>query len=486
VSLRGQFATNLFWAAAGSWSREAINFGIFLALARLLGPRSYGIMGMVGIATAIANGLLIDGMTNILVREKKLERGHIDAVFWIQLTIAVAISLLMVACSGILGRLYGEPLVGQILPVMGALPVLYALSGVPSALLQRDLRFRPLTVRSFVAAVVGGVVGISLAIYGAGVWSLVAMAIAQWSTTCLILWTAADWRPGFSATRRQVVDVLRFGVHAVGVKLLVILDQQMPRFIIGATLGATSLGYFTIAWRIIEVLSLLTITPIGSVMVPTLAAVKDDRLRLMDGVGSVMELTAAISLPSYAGLLAVAPVLLLVLTGRAWNGAIEILQLFCAFGITWALLSTVDATMLIMGRMWWRTKFNVFSLALLAVMLSFTYRYGLTAIAATLVVREAVVCAVSLSALFREGLIDGMKLLRRAAPLVAATAIMLGAVLGGERMMESVLRAPIVLALSIAAGAMVFAIAMLTFSRDFPLQVREVVFAFRGRHRTRS
>lgn len=486
MSLKRRFATSLAWAAIGSWSREIINFCVFLALARLLGPRAYGVMGMVGVALSVASAALVDGIANFIVREPDLEPPHINAVFWIQLAIAGVIAAAMVAIGGVLASLYDEPQITWIMPVMAAQPFLFALSSVPAAVLQREMRFRPLTVRSAAAAAVGGIVGIGTAASGGGVWSLVFMALAQWAVTCIVVWGATNWRPGFRMERRHFADVARFGVNAVGVKLLFTVDQQLPRFVIAASLGAVSLGYFTIAWRIIEVIGLLVLVPISQVALPIFATMQGDRQRLGAGVSSIFELTAAIALPAYLGLLAVTPTLLPVLSGAGWDGAIVVLQLFSLFGICWALFYTCDPAMLVIGQMRWRTKFTVLCIALMAVGLAVSYRYGLYAIAAAMVVREVVASVIFVDALRRQSLVDPLDLLRRIAPFCAAATLMLIAVLGWKNMLGASLDGPLLLASSVATGAIVYGASVLLLARSSATQLLELGLSLRQRRRVAS
>lgn len=474
MSLSRQFAKNLAWATAGNWAREIINIAVFLALARLLGPHSYGVMGMVGISAAIGDALLIDGLSNFIARSKEFDHRHANAVFWIQASIGVLLALATLGVSPVLAALYHEPEVAQVMPVMAILPILYVLSSVQTAVLQRAMRFRPLTIRSFAAAALGGVVGLSLAASGAGVWSLILMGITQWTVTCIVLWTASDWRPSFDVQREDFREVIRFGGNAVGVKLLIILDQQLPRLVIASTLGAVSLGYFTIAWRMVEVLSLLTLNPIAQVTLPTLGSIQDDRPRLQAGIGSIVALAAAIALPCYLGLSAVAPELLPIISGHAWDGAIPLLQLFAVFGLGWTLLGTLDTAMLVTGHMLWRTQFTLFGTALLAGGLVFTSGYGLVAIAWTMVARELVTCVISVYALLHYRLGNGPDLLRRVAPFFAATGTMLVVVLTCQHWLKDQVDAPILLASSISIGVITYGAVLFAVARDRAMELLAV------------
>jgi O-antigen/teichoic acid export membrane protein len=478
MGMKRRFGNNVIWSAAGHWSRETINFGVFLALARLPGPKSYGLMGMAAIAAAIANAFLMDGIALFIVRAREIEAAHLNAIFWIQVILAVLLGCAIAAVGPLFSTFYVEPDLALLMSVMAALPLLVALSSVPSALLQRAMNFRPLTVRSIVAAIVGGIVGIGLAVAGFGVWSLAFMAIAQWFAQCACLWRATEWRPGLHFRRRHMKDVVSFGMNAVAVNLLFVLNLQFPRFLIAGSLGAVSLGYFTMAWRILEVVSLLTLLPVSQVMIPTLAKLQSDTALLKAGLSSTVYLPLAISLPCFVGLLVVTPILVPVLFGSSWNGAVVVIQLFSLSGLLWAVWSAFDAVLVAGGMMAWRTRLAVVSAAILASSLTVTYQWGLAAIAATMVTRDLFLCVACAIVLHRRGLLDWRGLARRIAPFVAA-AVSMGALALAWRVAVAPLLSDLgLLASSVMIGIVVYSAAIALLVRAPAATVLRAAFAF--------
>jgi len=57
-----------------------------------------------------------------------------------------------------------------------------------------------LAIRTITAKVIGGIVGITLAIKGFGVWSLVGRNLTKSFAGVLILWILSDWRPGLDVS----------------------------------------------------------------------------------------------------------------------------------------------------------------------------------------------------------------------------------------------------------------------------------------------
>jgi O-antigen/teichoic acid export membrane protein len=477
MGLKHRFGNSVMWSAAGHWSREIINFGVFLALARLLGPKSYGIMGMAAIAVAMANAFLVDGISLFIVRAPKLDPGHLNGIFWIQLILAALLGFSIAALGPAFSIFYGQPELTPIMSTMAVLPLFFGLSSVPDALLRRAMNFRTLTFLSAVAAAVGGTFGISLALAGYGVWSLVFMYISQWITQCACLWRITDWRPGLRLQTGHVQDLISFGMNTISVNLLSVLNVQLPRFVVASSLGAVSLGFFTMAWRIFEVTSLLTLLPISQVMVPTLAALQSDATRLRAGLASIVQFPFIISVPCFTGLFVIAPVLVPVIFGGNWVGAVVLIQLFSISGLPWALWSALDATVVASGMMAWRASVALVSMVILGASVALTYRWGLAAIAATIVARDTILCAGYATALHYRGFLRCRELVRAVAPFAASALTMAVLVLLWRWAAAPLLSGIAMLLSAVVVGVGVYCAALALFARGLTNELLNAALA---------
>ena len=66
---------------------------------------------------------------------------------------------------------------------------------VPQNVLQRELEFASLAIRRLLAVAVSGAGATAMALWGAGVWSLVALTTVQSLVSIVVLWNASSWRP---------------------------------------------------------------------------------------------------------------------------------------------------------------------------------------------------------------------------------------------------------------------------------------------------
>src|SRR3546814_9531862 len=116
---------------------------------------------------------------------------------------AVLLALISFWAADMVAALFDQPTVADLVRWLSILPVLSALSAVPIAQLSREMKFGVLAARSTLAVIGGGIVGITMAAQGYGVWSLVGLQISQKLIDAVVLLIAGGWLPGLKASWRR-------------------------------------------------------------------------------------------------------------------------------------------------------------------------------------------------------------------------------------------------------------------------------------------
>jgi O-antigen/teichoic acid export membrane protein len=339
MSMKRGATLAVLWAAVGTCGREGIGFFIFLVLARILGPEAYGLVGMALAVVAVGQVFLINSLEPVIVQRQDLEPGHLDAAFWSLVGLAALLMLVAIGAAPAVASMFGEPEVAKLVWWLSGLPVLQALSAVPIALLTRRMRFDILAARSVLAVVGGGAVGIGMALTGQGAFSLVGHLLTQAILSLLVLWTASDWRPGFRVRRRYLRDLRVSGFYMLGIRFMILIEQQVPRVLIGYFFGATSLGIYTLSSRILDILFLVSIRPVHDVMLPIFARLQGDLQRFRQLLSVGQQLCAMVAFPVFIGLVLVAPLVIPMLLGQRWQDAVVIVQLLGLQGILLSIAS---------------------------------------------------------------------------------------------------------------------------------------------------
>jgi PST family polysaccharide transporter len=178
---------SLAWAAALSWGERATSTIFTIVLAAILGPEAFGIVAMALVYLAVVDLFLEQGFLTTIVQREQLDREHLDSAFWVNLAWCLVLTAASFGLAGWWASVNDVPELEDVIKVMSVLVVVTGLTIVQQAHLQRQLQFRKLAIRANIAALVGGIVGLALALSGAGVWSLVAQQITAGCIRSLLL-----------------------------------------------------------------------------------------------------------------------------------------------------------------------------------------------------------------------------------------------------------------------------------------------------------
>ncbi len=339
--IRTRTISGVSWVSISQAVTQGFSFVISIVLARLLGPKVFGLIGMISVFTGFAvlfGGL---GLGAAIIQRKDLEPRHLDAAFWINAVMGAAMTLIIAALAPLVAWFYSEPRLTALTAVIAARFVIDALNVVQTALLNREMRFRAVAAVNIIGSGGAGLLGLGMALGGMGVWSLVAQllggSIVQW----LLTWRLVNWRPRWSFEFKACKELFGFSASVLAFDVLNYWARTLDRLLIGRSLGASALGIYSRGYS----LMLLPLTQVsrvvGTVMFPALSAIQSDKPRVKRAYLKAIGVIAFVTFPMMVGLFAVADHFVLALLGAKWSETIPILKLFCWVGLIQSVLATV-------------------------------------------------------------------------------------------------------------------------------------------------
>jgi PST family polysaccharide transporter len=141
-SLRARVVSGLSWTAASQALGQVLQLGIAAVLARLLSPNEYGLLGMVLVFTGFATNFADLSLGASIIQKKDITERHLNSVFWLNIAVGAALTLLFTLAAPLVAAFYGEPTLRLLTIGVAASFVLNSLAGVQSALLDKSLNFR--------------------------------------------------------------------------------------------------------------------------------------------------------------------------------------------------------------------------------------------------------------------------------------------------------------------------------------------------------
>ncbi|MDD5242734.1 MAG: lipopolysaccharide biosynthesis protein [Syntrophorhabdaceae bacterium] len=293
---------------------------ILIILARLLTPDDFGVVATAMISISFAQMFWDAGLSKALIQTKEAPEDVAHVVFWTNIFLGVLIYGILFILAPAIALFFNSPASGPVLRVLGFQIVIASFSSVQQALFVRDLAFRNLFWIKLLTAFIPGLCSIPLAIFGYGVWALVAGSLAGQALNCWLLWRRSAWRPKITYNKELARKLFSFGFWVLLESFAAWLIIWGDNLIVGRFLGVHDLGVYQTGWMLVTILFGLTLNPFLPVLYSTFSRLQDDLPALKNTFHKVNRVVMALALPMGVGLLLVGPELADLLFGNKWQG----------------------------------------------------------------------------------------------------------------------------------------------------------------------
>ena len=352
-------------------------------LARLLTPSDFGLVALALVFVTYAEVIADMGVAQALIYLPH-RRSYADAAVVLSAAWSFALVLVALAAAPAVASFFGRPDVTPIFRVLSLSLLLNGVGQVPDALLRRDLRFRTQIAGNLARAAVQGVASVALAVAGLGPWAIVLGQLAGEAAWAITLWALVDYRPrrGFHRlVRADAKELVGYGAPAAGNALVLSLVFNVDYLIVGRRLGVRALGYYTLAFRIPQMLIIQVFYILSTVTFPLFARVRDSAERLRPGYLLAVKLQSAYGVLAGVALAVTAPDLVPLVFGDGWAPSIVPLRALALYALFRSLgIGGVDLLKAV-GRPALAFRLSLLRLAVVAPLLWFLAPSGIDAVA---------------------------------------------------------------------------------------------------------
>lgn len=335
--LKQKTISGLFWSFIDNFAQYFLSFIIGIILARLLSPKEFGLIGMITIFIAISESFIDSGFSQALIRKKECNDTDFSTVFFFNLTIGIVFCGLLILTAPLISGFFNEPKLKSLVRVLGTVLIIDALTMVQRTKLIIRIDFKLQTKISVISSLFSGIVGISMAFKGFGVWSLVARTLSQRGMNSFLLWLWNRWRPVFIFSVTSFKEMFSFGSRLLISGLIDTIYRNIYYLVIGKYFSAQELGFYTRANHFKDLPSKNINGIISRVSYPVLAQLQDDQVKLKTGYKNLIKSTMFITFVSMTGMAAVAEPMVIAFIGEKWRPSIIYLQMLCFVGAFYPL-----------------------------------------------------------------------------------------------------------------------------------------------------
>jgi len=336
-SLKKRTLNGVSWSFVDNLAGSGISFLVGLVLARLLSPSEFGIIGMITIFIALSNSIVDSGFSSALVRKLDAEKKDYDTVFIFNLIVSIFLYVLLFLSAPAISRFYKEPQLISVTRAVGLVLICNAFGIIQRTMLIKAVDFKTQANISIIASLGSGIIGIGMAIYGFGVWSLVAQQVSRQFLNSLFLWVFNSWRPSFQFSKQSFKELFGFGSKLLVSGLIDTTYKNIYYLIIGKFYTPAQLGQYTRAEQFNSVFSSNLTSVVQRVSYPVLSSIQNEDERLLAAYRKVIKSTMLVTFACMLGMAAVAKPMIVILIGEKWLPAATYLQIMCFAGMLYPL-----------------------------------------------------------------------------------------------------------------------------------------------------
>ena len=349
-SLREKTVSGVSWTATETIANYTVTFVVGIILARLLEPDDYGLIGLLTIFIAIASSLTDSGFSSALIKKKNANEDDYNTVFIINFSVGIFLYILLFFCAHAIANFFERQELVNLVRVLSVNIIIGALCIVQRVQLMKALDFKSQTKLSLMSSVISGVLGISAAFAGWGVWALVVSSISGSLIRTSLFWFYNRWIPKFKFSLASFHELFNFGWKLMVSGLLNTVWNESYQVVIGKFYKPETLGQYTRATGFSSIFSTNLTSIIQRVSYPVLASIQDDKIRLKAAYQKLIRVTMFVTFTCMLMLAAVAKPLILCLIGEKWLLSASFLQIIC-FGSMLYPLHALNLSMLqVQGR----------------------------------------------------------------------------------------------------------------------------------------
>ena len=325
--MRHQILSGLKWTAGARFGGQIITWAVTLLVMRLLSPEDYGLLAMATVFVMFMLMFSEAGLSPALIQKDEIDENALRQSFGFVIVSNFILILILNLCAPIIADFFGDEQLVLILRVLSLQFVFVMVCTIPGALLQRNLKFKSMSLIFLGTTILTSLLTLALAYTGYGVWSLVFGSIFSGACRAIIYNVVEPFRlfPKFSM--QGMKSILFFGGNVTLSRLLWALYNQADIIIVGKLLGKEVLGFYSVGMHIASLPVQKVSGIVNHVALPIFSRMQHDQEEIRASVIKAIRVLSFIAFPLLWGISSIANEFVLLFLGQKWHSAILPLQL---------------------------------------------------------------------------------------------------------------------------------------------------------------
>lgn len=393
TSVKKQTISGAIWKCCERTSGQLISFIVSIILARILLPNDYGLIALVFVFTTLCDKLVVCGFATSLIQKKNADEKDFSSVFYLSFGIAIVLYVLLFVGASAIADFYNkfdrEQLI-SIIRVLGLGLFIMAFNSVQQAYVSRNMLFKRNFYSSLGGVIISGVVGVTMAYTGYGVWSLVAQNLIATLTNAVILLMTVHWYPKLYFSIDRLKELFTYGWKIFLSSIIKMLYNDLRSLVIGKFFTPADLAFYNRGQTLPQLIDTNITGTIDSVLFPAYSKLQDDKLAMITAMRRAVKTSCYILMPALSLMAAISTPLVILLLTEKWLPCVPYMQILC-FSFMFSPIETENLQSIkAIGRSDIVLKLEIAKRSIGVLLLIISVPFGLLAIASSMLLGNIV------------------------------------------------------------------------------------------------
>lgn len=330
MSLGQKAAKGTLWVMSGTYIIQIVNFLSNILLMRLLVPEQFGVLALSVFFLTLGQKLSGFGFNHALIHRRDKLQQAVPTHQFLHIASSLVVLLLIAVAFPIIKSQY-DLQTAAILLVLGISNIVQSGGHTPRILMEKNLSFAPVVKVNVITTIASNVLGIFLALQGAGVWALAGrLVIADLAATCGYFLVSKN---GFKMIfdKEMIRWYFKFGSYLWLAGMATLVTLKFDDFLVGTMISAEQLGYYTRAYALACLPTTMVAHIVAKVSFPLYSKLQQNREKLSEAFENTMRTILVLTLPLAVGLAILAEEFVLMLFGEKWLPMVRMMQLLLIY-----------------------------------------------------------------------------------------------------------------------------------------------------------
>lgn len=317
-----QFRNGFFYTVLGQYGNMVITLLINIVLSRLLTPSDYGTVAVVSVFIVFFQMLADMGIGPAIIQNKELDELEIAKIFNISGIFSLILSIVFLGIGYILSIIYKNEIYISLSRILAVAVFFYSIIVVPMAKLKKEKNFKMINISLIISSIIGGSIGVTFALLGFGVYSLVTNSVVSSLINFLILLKKSKLKLTKIIDFSPLKKIYGFASNQFAFNFFNYFSRNIDSFLIGKYISPAALGNYNKSYQLLMYPAAVFNGIINPVLQPILSDYEEDVETIRDVYFNLVHILLLFGIPISIFMSSCSQEIVFFLFGKQWIDSI--------------------------------------------------------------------------------------------------------------------------------------------------------------------